>query len=332
VSRRPLLWLALASVLVAGLAAFLAGKPRSESGLSGQRVLPGLESKLNAVTELRLSKGDGERVTLRKGKTDWRVAERGYPADAGRIRKLLLDLAALEVQEEKTRTAANYPKLGVEDVAPDATGTLLEVIAPNQSYTLIIGKPAGTKASYVRVPKNEQSLQAQPQVNVDADPKRWIDRTLIDLPRERVREVRVQTPGAESYSVSRTTKEQTDFAVQGIPKGRELTMPTVGNAAASALTSLNLDDVRRAARPAQSERGRATATFVTFDGLAIEVTGHKEGERHYLSGTAKSTAKETAAEAERLNAKLAAWEFEIPAYKYETIFKPLEDMLVEKQS
>jgi hypothetical protein len=139
-------------------------------------------------------------------------------------------------------------------------------------------------------------------------------------------------PGAAPYAVTRTTKEQTDFAVQGIPKGRELTMPTVGNAAASALTSLNLDDVRRAAQPAQRQTDRATATFVTFDGLAVEVTGHKEGERHYLSGTAKSTAKETAAEAQRLNSKLAGWEFEIPAYKYDAIFKPLEDMLVEKSS
>jgi hypothetical protein len=209
---------------------------------------------------------------------------------------------------------------------------LLEVIAPKQSYTLIVGKPAGTKASYVRVPKTETSLQAKPQVIVDADPKRWIDRTLIDLPRERVREVSVQAAGAAPYSVSRTTKEQTDFTVQGIPKGRELTMPTAGNAAASALTGLTLDDVRRAMQPAQEPRDRARATFVTFDGLTVELTGHKEGERHYVSGTAKSAAKESAAEAGKMNARLAGWEFEIPAYKYDAIFKPLEEMLAEKPS
>jgi hypothetical protein len=147
-----------------------------------------------------------------------------------------------------------------------------------------------------------------------------------------VREVTVKTPAAPAYSVSRATKEQTDFAVQGVPKGRELTTPTAGNAAASALSSLNLDDVRRTAQPDQAAKDRATATFVTFDGLTIEVTGHKEGERHYVTGMAKSTAKETAAEAERLNARLAGWDFEIPAYKYEAIFKPLEDLLGAKQS
>lgn len=331
-NARRLLWLAVGALAVAALAVVLTRSPRSEVGRVGEKVLAGLEGNLNAVTELRFAKGDGERVTLRKGATDWRVAERDYPADAGRIRKLLLDLAALEVQEEKTRTPANYPQLGVEDVAkPEATGTLLEAIAPQQSYALIVGKPAGTKSSYVRVPKTETSLQAKPQVIVDADPKRWIDRTLFDLPRERVREVSVHTPGAAPYSVSRTTKEQTDFAVQGVPKGRELTMPTVGNAAASALTSLTLDDVRRAAQPAREPKDRATATFATFDGLAIELTGHSEGERHYLSATAKSTAKETEAEADKLNARLAGWEFEVPAYKYDAIFKPLEDMLVEKQ-
>jgi hypothetical protein len=29
---------------------------------------------------------------------------------------------------------------------------------------------------------------------------------------------------------------------------------------------------------------------------------------------------------------LAGWEFEIPAYKYDAIFKPLEEMLAEKPS
>ena len=53
---------------------------------------------------------------VEKGATDWTVGERDYPADSGKVRKLLLDLAALSVVEEKTRIPENYPALGVEAV------------------------------------------------------------------------------------------------------------------------------------------------------------------------------------------------------------------------
>ena len=46
------------------------------------------------------------------------------PADTTKVRKLLLDLGALNIVEEKTRLPANYPQLGVEDVSsPKASGT-----------------------------------------------------------------------------------------------------------------------------------------------------------------------------------------------------------------
>ncbi|HKZ73098.1 MAG TPA: DUF4340 domain-containing protein [Steroidobacteraceae bacterium] len=321
--------LAIAAAIIVG-AAFWVSSPRQadEAALSGEKVLAGLEKEVNAVKEVRLSKGDGRRVTLRKRANDWVVAEREYRADSGRVRKLLLDLSALEVEEEKTRTAANYPQLGVEDVvAPNAAGTLVEVITPQKSFTLIVGKASGTKSSYVRVPQVEQSLLARPQLNLDPDSQRWIDRTLLDIPQDRIREVSVQQAGGQTYTVKRASKEQTDFAVEGVPKGRALSNPGAANGAAGALAGLTLDDVRPAAKAPADPKSMLTATFRTFDGLALEVSGHKEGERHFLTARAQSSTKDTAAEAERLNARLAGWEFEIPSYKYGAIFRPLEDLL-----
>ena len=42
---------------------------------------------------------------------------------------------------------------------------------------------------------------------------------------------------------------------------------------------------------------------------------------------ARSIAKETEAEAGKLNARLGGWEFEIPDYKYGAIFRPLDELL-----
>ena len=48
----------------------------------------------------------------------------------------------------------------------------------------------------------------------------------------------------------------------------------------------------------------------------------------------RSTAKETADEAHKLEARVNGWMFEIPNYKYDALFRPLEEMLkaVEKKA
>src|SRR5690349_23162695 len=133
---RRVVQLLIAAVVVIGLAVWLSSKNSpSHSGEVGQTVLSGLDkSALNAITEVHLVKGDGTKTTLKKGSADWTVAERGYPADSGRVRKLLLDLAALNVVEEKTRLPDNYPALGVEDTnSAKATGTRVELVTPGKT-------------------------------------------------------------------------------------------------------------------------------------------------------------------------------------------------------
>ena len=51
-------------------------------------------------------------------KETWTVAERdNYPADTGRLRKLLLELAEARLLEEKTSNPELYDRLKVEDIA-----------------------------------------------------------------------------------------------------------------------------------------------------------------------------------------------------------------------
>ena len=87
------------------------------------------------MTSARCAKATAPQATLKKAAASWIVGERGWPADLGKVRKLLLDLGALNVVEEKTRLPANYPALGVEDVtSPKATGTRVEAVAPGRSW------------------------------------------------------------------------------------------------------------------------------------------------------------------------------------------------------
>src|SRR6267154_4759676 len=190
-SARRVLALLIAGLALVAFAMWIASQRHLERAtLAGDLVLPDLELHVNTVTEVGLRKGDGTRTALKKDGAGWSVGERGWPADPGKVRKLLLDLGALNIVEEKTRLPANYPQLGVQDVdSPKASGTRIEVVTPGRTWALIVGKSSSAMSGYVRVANASPSLLAAPLLTVDADPKGWLDRALIDVAPERVRQV-----------------------------------------------------------------------------------------------------------------------------------------------
>lgn len=336
---RRVVGLLIGALVIVAIAFWISSRGyHHESTVAGQPVLDGLKGAVNEVTELRIAKGDGTHVTLHKTPTAWEVTERGYPADSGKVRKLLLDLGSLQVVEEKTSDPASYDRIGVEDVnSAKAGGTRIEAVTPKKTYSVIVGHTSGTKSTYVRVSGAQKSYLASPQIFVDATPTQWLDRSVVDVPEDRIKEVAVSPASGPAYTVSRDKKEQTDFTVSNVPKGRELSSPSAGNTVAGELVSLTADDVRKApaegdATPAKGSKpaasgGKESTTFRTFDGLELQVDGQKDGDRHYISITPRSTDKASATEAQTLEARLKGWQYEIPAYKYDALFKPLDELL-----
>ncbi len=337
-STGRLLGLLVGGIAVIALALWLTSRtPQSGGDDVGRPVLPGLTGALNSITEVRLAKGDGTHTTLHKDTSDWIVSERGFPADSGRVRKLLIDISQLQVVEDKTRDPAHYAQIGVEDVSsPQATGTRVELVMPGRTETLIVGKPAGAKSSYVRVAKDPQSWLASPQLSVDADPRRWLDNTVIDLADSRIKEVALTPASGPAYTISRMSAQQPDFTVSPLPKHRELTSASAATPIAGALASLTLDDVHRiagttAAASAPGSGGKPESVFRTFNGLTVTLTGRQDGDHRFIRISAQSSTPETQSEAREL-ARFADWELEIPGYKYDSIFRPLEDLLKKPET
>jgi hypothetical protein len=325
-SPRRVAWLLVAGVGVIAFAIWLSSLRHLERAtLSGDLVLPGLERAVNTVTEIRLRRGDGTHATLTKGPNEWSVAERGWPAQRDKVRKLLLDLGTLNVVEEKTRLAANYAALGVEDVSSaKATGTQVELIAPGHTWVVVLGKPSGAKSGYVRVANSVQSVLAAPLVTADAAPKSWLDNALVDVPAERVREIQERPGAGAGFVAVRQKKEDAHFNVVPVPKGRELSSVGAADTLGAALSGLTLEDV---ARPGTPDPNSPHAFFRTFDGLELEAIGRKEGTRALLVLSARGSTPEASLEAQRLNTRFSGWEFELPDYKYAAIFTPLTDLL-----
>lgn len=317
-------WLLAAGVLIIAFAIWVSSLRHLERATaSGDLVLPGLERGVNGVTAVRLQKGADTRTTLKRTDGGWVVEERSWPAELARVRRLLLDLGSLNVVEEKTRLPANYPALGVEDPGPKASGTRVDVTSPARHWSLIVGKSSGAKSGYVRLVGQPQSLLAAPLLSVDADPKQWLERSLIDLPAERVREVEERPAQGAAFKATRAKKEEPHLGVAPVPKGRELTGSGAADALAAALSGLTLDDVAKAG----TAPATAHAVFRTFDGLEVEASGRKDGTRPLLILAARATAPAAQQEAQTLNTHWNGWEFEVPDYKYAAIFSSLDELL-----
>jgi len=326
-----------------------------QSDLGGTAMFADLKPALGEVSEVRFAKGDGSRTTLRKSADGWTVVERQYPADASRVRELVLNLASLKVVERKTQDPANYARLGVEAPdSPTAGSTLVEVIADKKTWSLIVGKGADGKAIYVRKPDETVSLLAAPFITVDPDQKRWIDRLLVDVPGANVHDVSVKLANSPAYVLMRAARGAQDLSVSPVPKGRKAATSMSLGSQTEALAAFHFDDVRTA--PSAAPGASDTATYRMFDGQVIEFTGHREGDKTFVTvatrrdpalaakfpeappppappSTPAAPATAPAATpgadqiAEKLGARAKGMEFEIPAYKYEAIFRKPEELL-----
>lgn len=363
-NRKALIPLAgFTAVLLGAGIALLAHREHQQSEQPGTVLFPDLTSSLDSVGEIRLSKGDGSRTTLRKESHGWTVVERQYPADGARVRELLLGLTRMKVIEAKTSDPANYARLGVE--APDsatAASTLVEVVAGQKTWPLIVGRGAEGRSLYVRKPAEKASALVEPSVSVDPDQKRWIDRQLADIRGDTVHDISVRPASGPAYLLTRAKRGDTDLALTPVPKGRTAASAMAINGQADALTAFQFDDVR--AVPATAPTSVDHATFRTFDGQVFDFTGHKEADKAFVSvnasrdaalaaqfpevsadkaadakaapaapgdaGKPAAAAKPADQTAERLAARAKGLEYEIPLYKYESIFKPLEDLLEKK--
>jgi hypothetical protein len=362
--------LAGAAVLLLGAGLWLSMHKSSVQGdLGGGSVFDDLAPAVGDVSEVRLSKGDGSRVTLRKSGDGWMVVEREYAADPGRVRELVLSLTSMKIIERKTSDPANYPKLGVEaPESPTAASTLLEVVAGDRTWSLIVGKPAEGRAVYVRKPSEAASALAQPALTVDPDPKRWLDREVADLPGSAIQQISVRPAAGPGYLLSRAARGA-DLELSPVPRGRTPASSMTINAQADALTAFNFDDMRPVPESAAAPTDHAT--FHAFDGQVLEFAGRKQDNKAYVTVSAsrdaalaaKFAAPPAAAPAatpanptpdsasaaapapaagdppavsppqpadetvERLAQRARGIEFEIPMYKYESLFKPQEQLL-----
>jgi hypothetical protein len=298
-----------------------AGEPRAE----GTRFLPQIAAALGAVSEIDLQKGAPvPAVTLHRAGDQWSVAQRAdYPADASKVHKLLLSLADAKIVEEKTSNPANFPVIGVDDPAkPGTAGTQITLATKDGKQSVIVGKPIGA-GNFARRGGEDRTFTVEPGITADVEPKAWIDSRLLDVPLTQIQSVEAKFPSGPGYTVRRLKPGEDGFALDGAPPaGRKVLDAKALAPSPSTLSGLTADDVAAASSIDFSKSSQAILTLA--DGNVITITGASADDRHWIE--VQST-KDTA-----LNAKAQNRAFEVPGYRFDAIFRPLEQLLVPKET
>lgn len=311
----------------------------------GTPVLAGLAGELDAITGIRVvGAGNQTLLTLDRSSGRWLVVEQGYPADATRVRRLLVALGELRVIEGKTSDPARYAALAVEDVdGPKAQSLRIELRGLPQPVALLVGHAGAGQGGYVRIPGQRQALEARPVLDVARAPRDWLQRTIVDVAPERVMALEVERSDGPAWRAVKAARDAAHFDVPGLPKGKELTSLGAADSAANALGNLEFDEVRRApehAPPARLER----ALVRTFDGLVVSLSGRREGEARWIAlsasfdaataarfpaaaGQAAPGAEQVRAEAERLTTTTRGWEYRLPPYRFDAVFRKRDELL-----
>ena len=372
-TSRKLSILAIVAILAVVVGVWLAGRQTSTPSADNATLYPELKKELDSVTAVRIVKAGGTNaVELKRGESGWTVSERSnYPADEAKLRKLVTNLAEAKLLEEKTSTAENYPTLAVEDISKDgAGGVQVEIDGPKQPLKLIVGKQAqGGQSQYVRRAGEPKSWLINKDIDTSASPDQWLRKNVIDVSADRIQSTEVTIAGAKPYSAVKKTRADADFAIEGLPKGKELSAPSAADGFATSLAGFTLTDVQSAS--ALTDKPSATAVIKTFDGLVAEVTGWKKDDKHFVAlktsfdaaqaerfkvATAEAEKKDAPPaaddakkaegappapspepakpaqpnveeEATKANAQVTGWVYEIPAYKYDAIFKPVDELI-----
>ncbi|HEX7776947.1 MAG TPA: DUF4340 domain-containing protein [Parvibaculum sp.] len=296
---------------------------------------PGLESRLDQVVKIQYTLARGmrapDKITLVRG-TDgrWTVAERkNYPANQDLVRKALVGVSELNLYEPRTALPAWHRNLGL--LAPEDLGSATRVQFYDKDGKLMAAFLAGKVPDqtadargqgmiYVRRDGENQTWLARGRFPLFQTAQDWLDTSFLGLKRDDVKRLTLWAGTDHPVVISRAAKDDSDFALENIPKGRVTRGAPVVDGVANSLVDLAFED----AVPAGSLDFPATSPQVvveTFDGIRITfvITGGGGGLWAKILAAADpalmppgTDMKAADARAREIEARVSPWTYKLP--------------------
>lgn len=305
---------------------------------TGAKLLPSLGRDMPRLTTITLKQGP-QSVTLELKGEAWSLKDRGgYPVQGERVRALLLRLADAELVDRKTRNPDRFALLELEDIgAKDAKSRFLALgdEKARPLAELIVGKRsveqfgAGKGGTYVRRPGERETWLVNAEIEVNPAVNAWVDTTIFEAQIAQVKQVDIDL-GTEKLSILRAAGKPANkdsYALAGgLPDGKKLKSDWTLEDVVNAFARVELEDVRRPVPAAAGAPAPVTATYEMENGGKIVLRVRSEGEARWatIEASGEGDAK---AGAEAIAKRAAGWEFRLPGWKFEQIFKKQADLL-----
>ena len=294
---------------------------------NGKLMFPNLAPRLQDAARIEIVH-QGKTTAIVKHGDMWGLVDRGgYVVQAAKLRGMLTALTELRLLEPRTTEPTEFNRLGLEDPNDkggnsdllrvlDASGKPIVAVVVGHRRVRVQGNVP--EQVYVRLPDSNQTWLAEGSLQVDADPQLWLDRDIMNIDHARIASVAV-TDGDAKLELVRdgqklTMKEPADhpplddYKLDDVDRGLEL---------------LTFQDVQTDKDPVGDKIGQSV--YTTDDGLAVTATVFKGGKDIWVRFAATGSDK-SKAEADKLNAKLAGWTFQLGEWKQKALAPTLDDL------
>ena len=345
------LGVATAVAVLLALAAVWLRASSVEPAFRHQLLFPNLEAKANDVATILVeSKASAFSVT-RDAQGRWVLPGKlGYPADVDLVRKTVIALSGIEAVDQRTARRDWHERLGLGLPKSGGSGTIVTlkdshgaVLAGLVSGQAVEGvAAAGNTALFVHRVDEDQTYVGLGSYAPQPDQGQWLDKTFLDLARDRVKTVEMKPLKGPPYSVTRAKPGDRNFVVsEPLPRGRILRTEAEPNGVGNALVGATFEDVARA--DTLDFKSAAHASYLTFDGLTLSVNAIEKDRDFWITlnavanpqpppppaapGAPAPLQPDIGKEASGINRMAAGWAYKVPRYKGVLITAAFEDLL-----
>ena len=157
----------------------------------------------------------------------WRMEERyGLPVSNATLGRVATSLAEETLERLVSANPDRIAELGF-----GARGIAFHKSEGEPAVHVQLGKTSDTGKQLVKYAGEDKAFLASGQVNLDADPIAWLDKTLVTFERDAIRSVEITFPDGSSLAVSRDGTD-VDWTARGdLPENKELDQDAITRAA-----------------------------------------------------------------------------------------------------
>jgi hypothetical protein len=314
-------------VLFVALAGVLGTTDRGVSGfrsIEDRHLFPNLTSRLDRVRAVEIKSSDPP-LAFKKADDEWQFPLHDeHPVQKTKVENLLQTLASLRA-DYVSNDAAGIKGSGMTSLGEPFSQAVGVRLLSEQDELLagaIIGHEVTLPRSsdpdrmLVRREHGKRAWLATPTLRIEANLRAWLQRDIVDIPRQRVKRLLMVSSGGDRITL-RHSEERGVYVTGGL-EGDNLAGEPMLEASATALENLQFEDVRPVQAISNDSSMQGYTVIATSEGLEFTIQWLVHEEQVWSTVRARKTksreTENTALAAERFNARHAKWAYRLPAH------------------